>query len=60
MHKSRALSTDEKEDLHRDMANSSAWTCAELKRRYEEKAKKVLNMVLIMVLRQSLAPSSRS
>lgn len=56
MHTSRGLSTDEKAGLHRDMVESSAWACAELKRRYEEKAKKALNMVL----RQSLAPSSRS
>lgn len=35
----RWLSVEEKEDLHRDIAESSAWARAELKRRREEKAK---------------------
>ena len=35
----RLLSPQEKEDLRRDMAESSAWARAELKRRREEKAK---------------------
>ena len=56
----RQLTVDEANDLRRDMAESSAWARAELKRRREEKANKMLNMVLIMVLRQSQAPNSRS
>lgn len=35
----RKLSSDEITDLRRDMAESSAWARAELKRRREEKAK---------------------
>ncbi|WP_133565337.1 hypothetical protein [Marinomonas communis] len=35
----RLLSPQEKEDLRRDMAESSAWARAEFKRRREEKAK---------------------
>lgn len=35
----RELSVEEKQALRRDMAESSAWARAELKRRREEKAK---------------------
>ena len=35
----RWLSVQEKQDLRRDMAESSAWVRVELKRRREEKAK---------------------
>lgn len=35
----RCLSVEEKQDLRRDMAESSAWARTELKRRREEKAK---------------------
>jgi|GEM_PF-7028284 len=35
----RVLSAKEREDLRRDMTESSAWARAELKRRREEKAK---------------------
>jgi hypothetical protein len=35
----RRLNIDEKQNLRRDMAESSAWARAELKRRREEKAK---------------------
>ena len=35
----RVLSAKEREDLRRDMAESSAWARAELKRRREEKTK---------------------
>lgn len=36
----RVLSEKEREDLRRDMAESSSWAKAELKRRRAEKAKK--------------------
>ncbi|PYF82497.1 hypothetical protein DFP75_103325 [Marinomonas alcarazii] len=35
----RMLTAEEKQELRRDMAESSAWARAELKRRREEKAK---------------------
>lgn len=35
----RMLSTEEKDELRRDMSESSAWARTELKRRREEKAK---------------------
>ncbi|WP_417553514.1 hypothetical protein [Marinomonas fungiae] len=37
--RARLLTVEEKQNLRRDMAESSAWARAELKRRYEEKAK---------------------
>lgn len=37
----RVLSEKEREDLRRDMAESSSWAKAELKRRRAEKIKKI-------------------
>jgi hypothetical protein len=37
--RARLLTLEEKRDLRRDMAESSAWARTELKRRCEEKAK---------------------
>lgn len=39
------LSTEEKQELRRDMAESSAWAKAELKLRRNAKNKKILRMV---------------
>ncbi|MDW3121113.1 hypothetical protein R8N68_08610 [Vibrio sp. 1974] len=41
----RRLSVEEKQELRRDMAESSAWAKAELKRRRDAKIKKILRMV---------------
>lgn len=41
----RMLTTEEKQELRRDMAESSAWAKAELKRRRDVKNQKILSMV---------------
>lgn len=40
----RMLTTEEKQELRRDMAESSAWVKAELKRRRDAKNQKALSM----------------
>lgn len=52
--KSRRLSDREIQALRRDMAESSAWAKAELKRRRAAKNQKNLHMVSVMVLRKML------
>ncbi len=41
----RVLTVEEKQELHRDMQESSAWAKAELKRRRAAKNQKILSMV---------------
>jgi cytochrome P450 len=45
----RVLTDEEKQELRRDMAESSAWAKAELKRRRTAKNQKILCMVSMMV-----------
>lgn len=54
----RLLTAEEKQELRRDMTESSAWAKAELKRRRVAKNQKNLNMVYMMVLRMNASISS--
>lgn len=50
----RVLTAEEKQELRRDMAESSAWAKAELKRRRAAKNQKILRMVYMMVSRGAI------